>query len=973
QRPVFIGRKRELTQLDGFLEKALAGQGQVVFVTGGAGRGKTALADEFCRRSQETHTDLIVARGNCNAHTGVRDPYLPFRDVFGMLTGDVERLWTAGAITREHAKRLWELLPLILPALLDHGSSLIDILVPGKALLSRARVAHPGYNESLSQLEGVLGRKKTGISELEQSHLFEQCTNVLRDLAEHNPLTLVLDDFQWADNASIDLMFHLGRRLEGCRILIIGAYRTEVVALGRDDDRHPLESVVNELKGKLGDITIDLGIEDEAEGSEFVSSFLDSEPNQFSADFRQALYEHTGGHPLFTIELLRAMQERGDIIKDEEGKWLEGPSLAWDALPARVEAVIEERIGRLEKNLREALSIASVEGEDFTVQVISRIQDIHERRLLRELSQELERRHRLVREQEELKVNGLRLSRYRFVHQLLQRYLYNNLSAGERRLLHGEIASVLEDLFEDYSDQIAVQLSFHYGQAGNAEKELHYQIQAGNQVLDSYAHKEAETYYRRALELVESDTDRAEILSGLGEALFGQSRFIDAIDTWREGIDKYQTLGSEGINGMARLYARSARAASNAGDPPGGLKLCQEGLEATEDASESYEMALLVHEAGRAYFFNGFPEEAEIHCGKALDMSERLGVVDVQADTLATYGVLPGIPPDEALGALEKAVEIAETAGLQGIAWRAYNNMGVIKNTLFSDIRGSLDDYLRSVELANRIGATDNELFALTNVLGVLRSLGDYAAVEEALPDYEQLMSTISDPMVAEWNLRHAKAELLINRGQWEEALQLLRTSQTEAHQRGDLQSLSNVSFDLADRLVNLHRVGEPVDLNEAEDGLIKVIEISDRGLGSRVEPRCQLSMVHAHKGEFDNAHLLLTEAKEAAGSTPTIANEAWLVLAAGDLAFLEKRWAEALVAFEEIAGILERLELRPPSKMALIFWADVLIARGQLADSERAEALLQDAKSAFEEMGAPYFVGIIEKKLEGLQTEAEK
>ena len=74
----------------------------------------------------------------------------------------------------------------------------------------------------------------------------------------------------------------------------------------------------------------------------------------------------------------------------------------------------------------------------------------------------------------------------------------------------------------------------------------------------------------------------------------------------------------------------------------------------------------------------------------------------------------------------------------------------------------------------------------------------------------------------------------------------------------------------------------------------------------------------------------------------------------------------------EEFAGILERLEFLPASKMALIFWADVHIAREESGDLERAEAQLQDAKSAYEEMGAPYFVDIIEKKLEALQAEAE-
>ncbi|NIP78802.1 MAG: hypothetical protein GWM90_06220, partial [Gemmatimonadetes bacterium] len=63
---------------------ALAGQGQVVFVTGGPGRGKTALMREFARRAMEVHPDLLVAGGNCNAYSGVGDPYLPFREVLGM-------------------------------------------------------------------------------------------------------------------------------------------------------------------------------------------------------------------------------------------------------------------------------------------------------------------------------------------------------------------------------------------------------------------------------------------------------------------------------------------------------------------------------------------------------------------------------------------------------------------------------------------------------------------------------------------------------------------------------------------------------------------------------------------------------------------------------------------------------------------------------------------------------------------------
>jgi adenylate cyclase len=103
---VFVGREQELTQLWEFLDRAIDSQGQVCFVTGEAGSGKTALVTEFARRAQEKHSDLVVAIGQCDAHTGMGDPYLPFREVLSLLTGDVEAKLAGGAITKENASPL---------------------------------------------------------------------------------------------------------------------------------------------------------------------------------------------------------------------------------------------------------------------------------------------------------------------------------------------------------------------------------------------------------------------------------------------------------------------------------------------------------------------------------------------------------------------------------------------------------------------------------------------------------------------------------------------------------------------------------------------------------------------------------------------------------------------------------------------------------------------------------------------------
>ena len=144
----FVARERELAQLDGFLELALAGRGRVVFVTGGAGRGKTALIQEFARRAQARHGDLITAGGHCNAHLGTGDPYLPFREILVLLTGDIEARWRAGTISREYAHRLWTLAPHSIQAMVDTGPALIDSFISGPALVNRATTMVQGADDA---------------------------------------------------------------------------------------------------------------------------------------------------------------------------------------------------------------------------------------------------------------------------------------------------------------------------------------------------------------------------------------------------------------------------------------------------------------------------------------------------------------------------------------------------------------------------------------------------------------------------------------------------------------------------------------------------------------------------------------------------------------------------------------------------------------------------------------------------------
>jgi class 3 adenylate cyclase len=350
--PVFVARKRELERLGSYLDEALGGNGQVVFITGGPGLGKTALISEFTKRSIESQPELVIAIGRCNAYSGSGEPFLPFRDIFSMLVGDTEKYWTSGDISREHSLRLWENRKMIIEALFSHGPDLINLLISGEEIFqfdSASILSKENFNHLTQEVE----QQELYGSEMRQSQLFEQCLTVLKTAAKNKPLMLILDDLHWADAGSLSLLFHFGKRIANSPMLILGTYRPAMVAIDREESSQSLDGIVNEFKREFGDIEIDLRKVQSKEKREFVNAYIDVEPNKFEDDFRSALLEHTEGHPLFTVELLRDMQDRGDITQDKDKQWVVSKSLNWSKLPVRLEGVIGERISRLDEKMHE--------------------------------------------------------------------------------------------------------------------------------------------------------------------------------------------------------------------------------------------------------------------------------------------------------------------------------------------------------------------------------------------------------------------------------------------------------------------------------------------------------------------------------------------------------------------------------------------------------------------------------------------
>jgi predicted ATPase len=349
-----------------------------------------------------------------------------------------------------------------------------------------------------------------------------------------------LDDLHWADLSSISLLGHLIHRIAEFPVLLVGAYRPEEVTQGRDGQRHPLSDLLSEIKRRFGDIWIDLEKNEQTTGRAFVDALLDIESNQLDETFRERFLHHTGGQPLFTVELLRDMQTRGDLQKDEKGRWIESPGLTWDTLPARVEGVIEKRMRYLDDTLKEVLSVASVEGEEFTAEVIARALGKNERELVQQLSGELEKKYHLIAAQgtRRLEPGEQRLSSYRFRHNLFRTYIYHNLDEIEQSYWHEAIGNVLEQMYAQKLESVVIQLARHFEKAGLASKAIDYWMQAGNAAAQVYANAEAIVSYRQALSLTRQHETTSEMLAqlytGLGRALELTNQFDQALSKYRE-------------------------------------------------------------------------------------------------------------------------------------------------------------------------------------------------------------------------------------------------------------------------------------------------------------------------------------------------------------------------------------------------------------------------------------------------------
>ncbi len=473
-----VDRVAELAALRAALESARHGRRQLIFVTGEAGVGKTTLVDAFLA-DVAAEGAAWVARGSCVEQYGSGEAYLPVLAAIGHLCSGAGRERIAEVFSR-HA-----------PTWLGQ--------VP--ALSTRDRMEEP--------------RRRP---EVAQAGLLREAGEALTALSGDQPVVLALDDLQWSDRSTVELLAFLGRRREACRLLVIGTYRP------RDLPRaHPLTKVLGELMAHKQATHLPLGTFSEEAVAEYVDRRFAG--HVFPRELASTVYRTTGGNQLFVVTLIDDLAGR-QMIRPVDGRWALATTVEDVASrrPDSIRRLLDTQIDRLSATEQRIVEAASVAGTTFTAGVVAHalnmpVDDVDSS------CESLASEHRFLRYLGTATwPDGTVQSRYSFAHALYQHAALARTPSV--RLWHRRIAERLEVGYAEQSDAIASELAEHFDEGHAFARAAHYRALAGERAARRHGSYEALGHFERALALIvhlpegrERDELELRILDGIGPCL----------------------------------------------------------------------------------------------------------------------------------------------------------------------------------------------------------------------------------------------------------------------------------------------------------------------------------------------------------------------------------------------------------------------------------------------------------------------
>jgi len=396
--------------------------------------------------------------------------------------------------------------------------------------ISKRPLVYQPLNTLLPEMHSLLPQVEFSAqmpAEQEQLRLWEAARTLLTNVAEGTPLLIVLDDLQWSDGSSCELLAYLARRIYGHPILIIGTCRDKELPAN-----HALRPLLTDLKRERVVETVSLEPLSKEQIATLVTQI--AQPTLFLPEpIVEVIQDRAAGNPFFAEELVRGVEIRSGTIP----------------LPASISAAIDLRVSHLSKACHRLLSKAAVLGGSFEFPLIQAMESTGAAG-----TQEADEDTVLDLLEEGLKSGmlteegvGTRIT-YLFWHPLLVSHLYEGLSAARRANLHRRAADILRQTYQYREEEGAAIITHHLVLGGGDPQHIiHYAELAGDHAYALSAYPEAEKHYRTAVEHLENiarkPTDAEEqlhiayLLERLGECTFVQGKAEEARHFYERVLD----------------------------------------------------------------------------------------------------------------------------------------------------------------------------------------------------------------------------------------------------------------------------------------------------------------------------------------------------------------------------------------------------------------------------------------------------
>jgi tetratricopeptide (TPR) repeat protein len=501
--------------------------------------------------------------------------------------------------------------------------------------------------------------------------------------------------------------------------------------------------------------------------------------------------------------------------------------------------------------------VASVEGEDFTAEVVGQVRSMETRELVRRLSGELQREHRLVRARGLRRLEARRLALYRFQHHLFQGYLYNSLDEAERAYLHEDVGRVLEALYGGQTDEVAVQLARHFLEAGINDKAAHYLGRAGELAAARYANEEALAHLGRALEL-DPEMERVERF----QLLLARQRVYDLLGDREAQLQDLAELEAlaDGLSPRQQAEAALGRAtyAIQTGDYDHALAAAQLVVEQACLVGDTGLEARGHHRWAGALIHLGDAAGGEAHYRQALSLAQESGLKDLVPTVLIQLGRNAYHLDDDAASArayLEEAQRLCHETADTLIEEDVVYELGVLSFGLgdYADARSRLE---RALHLARQIEDRRGEMLALGAIGSVCEDVGDYIGLQE----FSQRALEIAREVEDRWNVSYNLAGLaeasrclgdLTQASEYaEQALQVSREIGDVTSQAGDQVLLGHVCREQGELETAWDCYQQSLQVGrQQESGVLCLLSLA--GLASTALARGNMTQARSHAAEI--------------------------------------------------------------------------------------------------------------------------